>query len=164
MRITPGAVGTVEIIGTINAQDIPGDSFESLAPVTVANTATVLHAGSSGTKSLIIKAGPDNTEAIFIGDSALTDPGTTEANQALDVLAAGQSLNVRKGSAIDASAHIWHPFSESLANCVHVVGQGRHFSIVRRLRAQCTYLLHHAIAAVGHWAVRLHQMNMEFPF
>lgn len=78
MRITPGAVGTVEIIGTINAQDIPGDSFESLAPVTVANTATVLHAGSSGTKSLIIKAGPDNTEAIFIGDSALTDPGTTE--------------------------------------------------------------------------------------
>ena len=78
MRITPGAVGTVEVIGTLSTQDVPGDSFESLAPVSVANTATVLHAGAAGTKSLIIKADPDNTESIFIGDSALTDPGTTE--------------------------------------------------------------------------------------
>ena len=78
MRITPGAVGTVEVVGTLSTQDIPGDSFESLAPVTVANTATLLHAGAAGTKSLIIKADPGNSESIFIGDAALTDPSTTE--------------------------------------------------------------------------------------
>lgn len=78
MRITTGAVGTVTIVGGIDVVDIPGDSYESLAPVTVANTATLLHAGAAGTKSLIIKADPLNTEAIFIGDANITDPGTTE--------------------------------------------------------------------------------------
>ena len=78
MRITPGAVGTVTIVGAIQTENIPGDSYESLAPVTVANTATLLHAGAAGTKSLIIKADPDNSESIFIGDAGITDPGTTE--------------------------------------------------------------------------------------
>lgn len=78
MRITTGAVATVTVEGTIDAIDIPGDSYESLAPVTVGNTATVLHAGAAGTKSLIIKADPDNSEPIFIGDVNITDPGTTE--------------------------------------------------------------------------------------
>tara|TARA_R110000824_G_scaffold89382_3_gene219186 strand:- start:2274 stop:2624 length:351 start_codon:yes stop_codon:yes gene_type:complete len=78
MRITEGAVGTVTLVGDVNVIDIPGDSYESLAPVTVANTATLLHAGAAGTKSLIIKADPDNSEPIFIGDANITDPGTTE--------------------------------------------------------------------------------------
>jgi len=78
MRITPGAVGTVSIVGTIQTEDVPGDSYESLAPVTVANTATLLHAGAAGTKSLIIKAAGTNSEDIYIGDVNLTDPGTTE--------------------------------------------------------------------------------------
>ena len=52
MRITPGAVGTVEIIGDINVVDIPGDSYESSAPLTIAITATQVHATSPGTKSI----------------------------------------------------------------------------------------------------------------
>lgn len=78
MRITPGAVGTVTIVGNINAQDVPGNTYESLAPVTVGNTATLLHAGAAGTKSIIIKAAGSNSEDIFIGDSNLTDPSATE--------------------------------------------------------------------------------------
>ena len=78
MRITPGAVGTVEIIGDINVVDIPGDSYESSAPLTIAVTATQVHATSPGTKSVIMKAASGNSEDIYIGDSGLTNPSVTE--------------------------------------------------------------------------------------
>ena len=50
MRITTGAVGTVTIVGGIDVVDIPGDTFSSAAPVTVANTATQVQATNPGTK------------------------------------------------------------------------------------------------------------------
>ena len=78
MRITQGAIGTVTIVGEIDTIDIPGNSYQSLAPVTVGNTATVLHGGDPGTKSLIIKADVNNSEAIYIGDIGLTDPSVAE--------------------------------------------------------------------------------------
>ena len=78
MRITPGAVGTVEIIGDINVIDIPGDSYESSAPLTIALTATQVHATSPGTKSVIMKAAAGNSEDIYIGDSGITNPSVTE--------------------------------------------------------------------------------------
>jgi len=78
MRITPGAVGTVTIVGTIATENIPGDSYESSAPLTIAITATQIHATSPGTKSVIMKAAAGNTEDIYIGDSGITNPSVTE--------------------------------------------------------------------------------------
>ena len=78
MRITPGAVGTVTIVGGINVVDIPGDTFTSAAPVTVANTATQVQSTNPGTKSVILRAASTNTEDIYVGDSGLTNPGVTE--------------------------------------------------------------------------------------
>jgi hypothetical protein len=78
MRITPGAVGTVTLVGDVNVIDIPGDTYESSAPLTIALTATQIHATSAGTKSIIMKAAASNTEDIYIGDSGITNPSVTE--------------------------------------------------------------------------------------
>ena len=78
MRITPGSVGTVTIVGGIDVVDIPGDSYESSAPLTIAVTATQIHATNPGTKSIVMKASADNSELIYIGDSGLTNPSVTE--------------------------------------------------------------------------------------
>tara|TARA_R110000824_G_scaffold79586_2_gene200446 strand:- start:5449 stop:5799 length:351 start_codon:yes stop_codon:yes gene_type:complete len=78
MRITTGAVGTVTIVGGIDVVDIPGDSYESSAPLTIAVTATQIHATNPGTKSIVMKAAAGNTELVYIGDSGLTNPSVTE--------------------------------------------------------------------------------------
>ena len=99
MRITTGAVGTVTIVGGIDTNAIPGNTYTSYGPVTVANTATLVQASAAGNKSVILKAASSNSEAIYIGDSGLTDPGVTEDGTPLS---AGEALVLDTSAAVYA--------------------------------------------------------------
>ena len=78
MRIVPGAIGTVSLTGTADVAEIPGDSFDSVDAITVANTATVIMATATGTRSVILKADPDNSEPCYVGAARITNPSVTK--------------------------------------------------------------------------------------
>jgi len=101
MRITPGAVGTVTLVGGIDAEVQSGDVFTSSGPVTVGNTATLVQAAATGNITVIMKASKSNTKDIYIGDSGLTDPSVTEDGVPL---AAGEALTLDTSAAVYAVA------------------------------------------------------------
>ena len=98
MRITPGAIGTVTIVGTPDVYSIPGNDFQAVNAVTVGNTATSVLSGASSTRTVIIKADTANSEKVFFGDSGITNPSVTEDGVPL---AAGEALT------LDTSADIY---------------------------------------------------------
>jgi hypothetical protein len=101
MRITPGAVGTVTLVGGIDAEVQSGDVFTSSGPVTVGNTATLVQAAAVGNITVIMKASKNNSKAIYIGDSGLTDPSVTEDGVPLDP---GEALTLDTAAAVYAIA------------------------------------------------------------
>ena len=101
MRITPGAVGTVTIVGGINAEVQSGDVFTSSGPVTVTNTATLVQAAATGNITIIMKASKNNSKDVYIGDSGLTDPSVAEDGVPLS---AGEALTLDTSAAVYAIA------------------------------------------------------------
>jgi len=99
MRITQGAIGTVQITGVADVSVTPGSGLESLNAVTVGNTATALQAADTDTLTMVIKAAGSNTEAIYIGDSGLTNPSVTEDGVPLN---AGEALTIDTSAALYA--------------------------------------------------------------
>lgn len=99
MRITPGAIGTVSIVGAIETDVQSGDVFTSSGPVTVGNTATLVQAAAVGNITVIMKASKNNAKAIYIGDSGLTDPSVTEDGVPLDP---GEALTLDTSAAVYA--------------------------------------------------------------
>ena len=78
MRIVPGAIGTVSLTGTADVTVVSGDSFDSVDAITVANTATAIMSTAAGTKWVILKADPDNSEPCYVGDASITNPSVTK--------------------------------------------------------------------------------------
>jgi len=101
MRITPGAVGTVTLVGGIDAEVQSGDVFTSSTPVTVTNTATLIQAAATGNITVILKTSKNNSKDVYIGDSALTDPSVTEDGVPL---APGEALTLDTSAAVYAIA------------------------------------------------------------
>jgi len=101
MRITPGAVGTVTLVGGIDAEVQSGDVFTSSGPVTVGNTATLVQAAATGNITVIMKASKNNSKDVYIGDSGLTDPSVTEDGIPL---AGGEALTLDTSAAVYAIA------------------------------------------------------------
>jgi|TARA_B110000211_G_C14063417_1_gene546630 hypothetical protein len=99
VRITNGSIGTVTIDSVIDANDIPGDTFQSVAPITAANTATLAVAAGAGNKAVMLKAAAANGEDVFIGDSGITNPGVTEDGIPL---AAGEAMVINTTAAVYA--------------------------------------------------------------
>lgn len=78
MKLTPGSASSVAIIGDVNVVELGGNTFTAVNALTIAATATSIAATSTTRSRLFIKAAGSNTEAVFIGDSGITNPGTTE--------------------------------------------------------------------------------------
>ena len=78
MFISQGAAGTIAISGEIETVQKGANTIEALPKVTVNNTATLMFGANDERCRMFIRADPANTEAIYIGDVGITNPGTTE--------------------------------------------------------------------------------------
>jgi len=78
MKINPGSASNVSITGDVTVQQIGVNTLTSIGPITISNTATLILAAAATTARVYIKAATSNTEDVYLGDSGLTDPGTTE--------------------------------------------------------------------------------------
>ena len=66
MRITP------------DVNVVVGDDFQAANAGTVGSAATSVLSASANTKSVILQCASTNTEAVYFGDSGLTNPSVTE--------------------------------------------------------------------------------------
>ncbi len=78
MKVNPGSAASVTISGTVEVAQLGVNTLTSIGPITIANTATLILAAAATTARVYIKAATSNTEDVYLGDSGLTDPGTTE--------------------------------------------------------------------------------------
>jgi hypothetical protein len=97
VKVNPGSAASVTISGAVDVKQLGADTLTSYGPVTIANTATLIFAAAATTCRVFIQAATSNTEAVYIGDSGLTDPGTTEDGFPLT---GGQGLELLTSDAV----------------------------------------------------------------
>ena len=97
MKINPGSAANVSITGDVSVQQLGVNTLTSINPITIANTATEILAAAATTARVYIKAAKTNGEEVYLGDSGLTDPGTTEDGFPL---AAGEGVELVVSAAV----------------------------------------------------------------